>query len=55
MSLEAARKKWRIAEDKLEGHRVRLTEDIALKTLKDEERRKAFEARWVEVQEKQKT
>ena len=52
LSLEAARKKWCIAEDKLEEHRERLTNEMALRALKDEERRKVFEARWAEVRGK---
>ena len=51
-SLEVARQKWCVAEDALESARVRVTEEIALKVLKDEDRRKAFEARWAEVKER---
>ena len=48
-TLEAARKKWCIEENAIEANRKQITEVMAAKVLKSEERRKAFEARWNEV------
>ena len=47
--IEAARKKWCTEENKIEARRKTVTEEIVKKALKNEERRKAFEARWNEI------
>ena len=51
-SLETFRKKWCAAEDAREAHRSKITMDIALKALRNDERRKVFEARRAEVEER---
>ena len=53
-TLETARKKWCIEENEIEVKRRRITEEIIMKVLKSEERRKAFEARWDEVKARNK-
>ena len=53
-SIEASRKKWCRAEASIEAKRKQVTEEIILKTLRSEERRKTFEARWNEVKERNK-
>ena len=53
-ALETVRKKWAIEENEIEAKRKQLTEEIVAKVLKSEERRKAFEARWNEVKERNK-
>ena len=52
--LENARKKWCIEENEIEVKRRRVAEEIIVKVLKSEERRKAFEARWDEVKARNK-
>ena len=53
-SLETSRKKWCLEENALEAKRKQLTEEMVMKALKSEERRKAFEARWNEIKERNK-
>ena len=51
-TLEAARKKWCIEENAIEAKRKEVTEQVVAKVLRSEERRKAFEARWKEIKER---
>lgn len=51
-SLDAARKRWCVTEDAREANRFKVTQEIALKALKNEERRMAFEARCAKFKEK---
>ena len=51
-TLEAARKKWVQEENEIEAKRKQLTEEMVMRLLKNEERRKAFEDRWHEVKER---
>ena len=53
-ALETVREKWAIEENEIEAKRKQLTKEIVAKVLKSEERRKAFEARWNEVKERNK-
>ena len=48
-SLEALRKKLCIEENQIEAKRKQITEEIVTNALKNEARRKDFEARWAEV------
>ena len=48
-SLEAQRQKWAREENVVEAKRQMITEAIVQRALKNEERRKVFEARWDEV------
>ena len=48
-SLEGARKKWVAEENAIEAKRSQITETLVAKALQNEERRRAFEARWAEV------
>ena len=51
-SLDGARKRWCVTEDAREANRLKVTQEIALKALKSEERRMAFEARCAKFKEK---
>ena len=48
-ALERTRQMWCTEENQIEAKRKQVTEYIVAKVLQNEERRKAFEARWNEV------